>query len=167
MDYFSVGKIVNTHGIKGEVKVYPYVDDIEEFKTFPVVFTKTKGGVKEYKIESFRVHKGMILLCLEGVADMTAAEALKGTELYITRDMAAPCEEDEYYISDLYGMEVVKEDGTKLGELNDILFTGANDVYVIKTEGKDILIPAIKKCILSVSVSEKKMRVRLLEGQDQ
>lgn len=164
MEYFSVGKIVNTHGIKGEVRVYPYVDSIEEFKTFQVVFVKEKGEVSEYKILGCRFHKGMVLLSLEGINDMTAAERMKGTELFITREMAVPCGEDEYFIADLYGMEVVLESGERLGELYDILFTGANDVYVVKTEGKDVLIPAIKQCILSVLVQEKKMIVRLLEG---
>ncbi|MCD8215536.1 MAG: ribosome maturation factor RimM [Clostridiales bacterium] len=164
MDYFSVGKIVNTHGIKGEVKVYPYVDDLNEILGLERVFVEKKGEIEEKKVLGARLHKGMALLSLEGVKNMTEAEALKGCVLKITRDMAEPCGEDEYFVKDLYGMEVVTEKGESLGELYDILFTGANDVYVVKTEGKDILIPAVKQCILKVDLSEGKMTVRLLEG---
>ncbi|MCD8089818.1 MAG: ribosome maturation factor RimM [Clostridiales bacterium] len=164
MDYFTIGKIVNTHGIKGEVKVYPYVDDLREIEALDRVFIEKKGELSEKKILGCRIHKGMALLSLEGVKDMTAAEGLKGCVLKITRDMAEPCGEDEYFIKDLYGMEVETEEGELLGELSDILFTGANDVYVVKTKEKDILIPAVKQCILKVDVAGKKMTVRLIEG---
>lgn len=167
MDYFSVGRIVNTFGIKGELKVYPYVDDINEFDDFERVYLKRGSrntDLKEYKVSGVRYHKGMALLKLSGIPDMTEAEKLKGCEVMISRDMAKPCEEDEYFIKDLYGMEVMTEEGEALGELEDILFTGANDVYVVKTEDNDILIPAIKQCILKIDVENKKMTVRLLEG---
>ncbi len=164
MDYFTVGKIVNTHGIKGEVKIYPHTDDITEITEQPCLFVEYKGELKEYTVLSVREHKGMVLAKLEGIDDMTAAERLKGCAVRITRDMAKPCGEDEYFIKDLYGMEVVTEDGKILGELYDILFTGANDVYIVRTGGKDILIPAIKQCILNVDITAKKMTVKLLEG---
>ena len=96
---------------------------------------------------------------------MTSAEALKGSTAKITEDMALPCEEDEYYIKDLYDMSVITEDNTELGIITDILFTGANDVYVISPkEGRDILIPAIKDCILNVDIENKVMIVRIPEG---
>ena len=96
---------------------------------------------------------------------MTSAERLKGSIVKITEDMAIPCEEGEYYIRDLYDMTVVTDDGEELGVITDILFTGANDVYVVKPpKGKDILIPAIKQVILNVDVDNKKMTVKLLEG---
>lgn len=164
MDYFTVGKIVNTHGIKGEVKVYPTVDDLGEFEGFDRVFLDIRGKLTEYPVEGVRVHKGMVLLKLEGVDSMTAGEALKNTDVKITRDMASPCGEDEYYIKDLYGMAVFDDHGKEIGEIKDILFTGANDVYVIKTNGRDILLPAIKQCVLSVNAAENKMVIHLLEG---
>ncbi|MCD7777244.1 MAG: ribosome maturation factor RimM [Clostridiales bacterium] len=164
MDYFSIGKIVNTHGIKGEVKLYPYVDDLNKILSLDRVFVEKKGVLAEKKVTGARIHKGMVLMSLEGVKDMTSAEELKDCVLKISRDMAVPCEEDEYFVKDLYDMEVVSEDGEVLGILNDILFTGANDVYIVKTKGKDILIPAVKQCILKVDVPGKKMTVRLLEG---
>ncbi len=166
MDYFKVGKIVNTFGIKGELKVYPYVDDPSEFDDFEKVFIKRNEGgeLKEYAVRSVRYHKGMALLGLLGINDMTGAEKLKECEIFITRDMAKPCGEDEYFIKDLYDMEVITDEGEALGILSDIIFTGANDVYVVKTKEREILIPAIKQCILKVDTENKKMTVKLLEG---
>ena len=164
MDYFTVGEIVNTHGIKGEVKIYPQADDISEITEQSILFIEQRGEIKEYDVVSAREHKGMALVKLKGIDDMTAAERLKGSKVKITREMAAPCEDDEYFVKDLYGMEVVTDEGEVLGELYDILFTGANDVYIVKTQGNDILIPAIKQCILKVDVAANRMTVKLLEG---
>ncbi len=164
-NYFTIGNIVNTQGIKGEMRIMPTVDDIMRFKLLKKVYVERKGAVKEYAVEGVRFHKQFVLLKLKGIDDMTAAEALKGSIVKITEDMAIPCEEDEYYIKDLYDMKVVTEDKKELGIITDILFTGANDVYVVTPDqGKDILIPAIKECILNVDVENKVMTVRLLEG---
>ena len=95
---------------------------------------------------------------------MTDAEYLKNTEIKISKDLAIPCEEDEYYISDLYGIEVTTDEDEYIGTIEDIIFTGANDVYIVKNEDSQILIPAIKQCILNVDIEEKTMRVHLLEG---
>lgn len=164
-NYFVVGNIVNTQGIKGEVRLMPAVDDVERFKLLDRIFVDRKGSITEYEIENVRFHKQFVLLKLKGIDDMTSAEKLKGTVAKITEDMALPCEEDEYYIRDLYDMEVVTHEGEKLGIISDIIFTGANDVYAVKSDdGKEILIPAIKDCILNVDVENKIMTVKLLEG---
>ncbi len=164
-NYFVVGNIVNTQGIKGEVRVMPTVDDVSRFKLLDHIFVERKGSIKEYEIENVRFHKQFVLLKLKGVDDMTAAEALKGTVVKITEDMAVPCEEDEYYIKDLYDMEVVTDEGERLGVITDVIFTGANDVYAVTNDdGAEILIPAIKDCILNVDVENNTMTVKLLEG---
>ena len=164
-NYFVVGNIVNTQGIKGEVRLMPSVDDVERFKLLDRIFVDRKGSITEYEIENVRFHKQFVLLKLKGIDDMTSAEKLKGTVAKITEDMALPCEEDEYYIRDLYDMEVVTDEGERLGIISDIIFTGANDVYAVKSDdGKEILIPAIKDCILNVDVENKIMTVKLLEG---
>ena len=164
-NYFTVGNIVNTQGIKGEIRIMPTVDDVMRFKLLNKIYVERKGSIKEYDIERVRFHKQFVLLKLKGIDDMTSAEALKGSTAKITEDMALPCEEDEYYIKDLYDMSVITEDNTELGIITDILFTGANDVYVISPkEGKDILIPAIKDCILNVDIENKVMTVRIPEG---
>lgn len=164
-DYFVIGDIVNTQGIKGEVRVIPCTDDESRFELLDSIFVEQKGKMKEFNIENVRYHKQFVLLKLEGIDDMTAAEKLKGSVVKIPPEDALPLEEGEYYIRDLYDMEVFTDEGEKLGILSDILFTGANDVYVVKAEkGKDILIPAIKECILDVDVENKKMTVKLLKG---
>lgn len=164
-NYFVVGNIVNTQGIKGELRVMPTVDYTARFKELDHIFVDRKGNIKEYEIENIRFHKQFVLLKLKGIDDMTSAEALKGTVVKITEDMAVPCEEDEYYIRDLYDMEVVTVEGEKLGVISDVIFTGANDVYAVTPEeGKDILIPAIKECIVKVDVENNVMTVKLLEG---
>lgn len=164
-NYFVIGNIVNTQGIKGEVRVMPTVDDVSRFELLDHIFVDRKDNIKEYEIENVRFHKQFVLLKLKGIDDMTAAETLKGTVVKITEDMAVPCEEDEYYIRDLYDMEVVTVEGEKLGIISDVIFTGANDVYAVKNEeGKEILIPAIKDCIINVDVENNTMTVKLLEG---
>ena len=158
---FLIGKIVNTQGVHGEMRVIPTTDDITRFELLDSVFIDNR----EYEVERVRYHKQFVLLKLKGIDDMTAAERYKTKEVRIPQEWAVPWEEDEYYIKDLYDMLVVTEDGREIGIIKDIIFTGANDVYVIKQkEGKDILIPAIKDCILKVDVENKVMTINLLEG---
>lgn len=163
-NYFVIGKIVNTQGLKGELRVVPTTDDISRFELLDSVYVDKKGAISEFEIESVRYHKQFVLLKFKGVDDMTAAEKLKTCEVKITEDMALPLEENEYYIRDLYSMEVFTDEGERLGVISDIIFTGANDVYVIKNEESQILIPAIKQCILNVDAESNKMIVHLLEG---
>lgn len=163
-NYFVVGKIVNTQGIKGEMRVLPSTEDIERFKLLDKIFVQRKSGLEEYAVENVRYHKQFVLLKLEGIDDMTSAERLKTCDVKVSEDMALPCGEDEYYIRDLYDMEVVTDEGECIGRIKDIIFTGANDVYAVSNGEKDILIPAIKQCILNVDVENRKMTVKLLEG---
>ena len=160
MEYFTIGKIVNTQGIKGQVRVIPQTDDIKRFELLKSieVFADGKPSSEIFDIESVSYHKNFVLLKLKGVNDMTSAEKLKGRTIKISREAALPLKENEYYISDLYGMTVITDDGKKVGEISDILFTGANDVYVVKAEGqKDVLIPAVKQYVQSVNVGENIM----------
>lgn len=164
-NYFVIGDLVNTQGIKGEMRVVPCVDDPTRFELLDKVYIDKKGVITEYEVENIRYHKQFVLVKLKGINDMTAAEKLKGSLVKITEDMALPCEENEYYVRDLYDMNVVTDEGENLGIITDILFTGANDVYVITPEkGKDILIPAIEQVVLNVDVENKKMTIHLLEG---
>lgn len=164
-NYFVIGKIVNTQGIKGEMRVLPMTEDVKRFDELDFIYLDLKGKIEKYNIKSIRYHKQFVLINLEGITDMTSAERLKGAEIKITEDMVLPLDENEYYIRDIYDMEVVTEEGEFLGSIKDIIYTGANDVYCVKdNEGNEILIPAIKQCILNVDVMNKKMTVKLLEG---
>ncbi len=164
----EIGKIVNTHGVKGEFKVIPSTDDTKRFDLLKSIFVETKNGLVEFPITSVRYMKNFVLLKLENIDDMTEAEKYKPSLLKIPKEDALPLEEDEYYVGDLYNMSVVTEDGEVLGVITEVLFTGSNDVYMIKDKGnpasKELLIPAIKECILKVDMEAKIMTVHLLEG---
>ncbi|OOO00524.1 MAG: 16S rRNA processing protein RimM [Epulopiscium sp. Nele67-Bin004] len=165
-EMFTVGKIVNTHGIKGELRVLPTTDDNNRFKKLKTVYVELykQTELKQYEIEASRLHKNFVLIKLVGIDDINDAEFLKNATLKIDRKDSLPLEEDEYYISDLYGIDVKTEDGRHLGIIQDILFSAANDVYVVKNDERELLIPAIKQCILKVDIPNKCMTVNLLEG---
>lgn len=159
--YFKIGKIVNTQGIKGDIRVIPSTFDIKRFELLDEIFISNKI----YKIEYVRYHKSFVILKFLGVDTMTDAEKLKNKFIEIPDSLALPLEEGEYYIRDLIGLLVFSDEDEYLGILDDVLETGANDVYIIKKENtKDLLIPAIKQCILNVDIENKKMTVHLLEG---
>lgn len=164
-DLLQVGVITTTHGIRGEVKVYPTTDDAHRFEDLVSVLLDTGKELCELEIEKVKYFKQYVILKFRDVDNINDIEPYKGKSLYVTREFAVPLEENEYYIADLIGMEVSLEDGTPFGILKDVMETGANDVYVIKTEdGKEVLIPAIKDCIREVDVENGKMTIHLLKG---
>lgn len=168
-EMFTVGRIVNTHGVKGEIKVIPTTEDPKRFKKLKSIFVEGRKGMTTYEIEGVRYHKDFVLLKLQGINDMDAAELLKGSILKIDRKDSLPLKKDEYYISDLFGLEVYTEEERYLGTLVDIIETGSNDVYVVNKEDreKDLLLPAIKQVIKGVDIENKKMTVHLLEGLEE
>lgn len=164
-EYFEIGKIVNTVGVNGELKIYPTTDDAKRFGLLKTVSIMLNGALIEKAVKNVRYHRNLVMLKLDGIDDMDAANALRGGVIIIDRANALPLAENEYYLRDLLGISVSTEDGGNLGVLRDVIFTGANDVYVIRCmDGKDLLIPAISDCILTVNIEEKYMIVRLMEG---
>ena len=160
----EVGQIVNTFGIKGEVKVTPFTDDINRFDDLEKVYVKTRREEKLYKVEGVRYHKNMVLLKLEGIENPEQGELLKNAYLEIDREDAIPLEEGQYFIVDLIGLDVYTDEGKLLGKVDDIYNTGANDIYVVKDElGKQILLPGIKDVIKEVKL-EDKIIVHLIPG---
>ncbi len=160
----EVGQIVNTHGIKGEIKVVPFTDDISRFDKLKKVYVKTKKESKLYQIEGVRYHKNMVLLKLQGIDNPEQAELLKNSFLEIDREDAVPLKEGTYFIADLIGLEVYTDEGKLLGKVDDIYNTGANDIYVVKDQlGKTILLPGIKDVIKQVILDEK-IIVHLIPG---
>ncbi len=164
-DLFKVGVITSTHGIKGEVKVFPTTDDANRFKKLKKVILDTGKEKIDMEIAGVRFFKNMVILKFKGIDDINDVEKYRKAELYVTRENAVPLKKNEYYIADLIGMDVVSDEDEELGVIDDVLQTGANDVYVIKKAGcQDILIPAIKDCVKDVDVEGGKMIVHLLEG---
>jgi 16S rRNA processing protein RimM len=166
VEYFEIGKIVNTQGVNGDVRVLPTTDEPNRFLDLETVLLDNGKGKIEYHIEKVWFHKQFVIIKFKEIENMTAAERLKGTSIKIDRKDALPLEDNEYYISDLYDMEVYTDDNQYIGIIKDILFTAANDVYIVEnpSDKKSILIPAIKQCIVNVSVQDNKMIVHMMEG---
>ena len=167
MNLIEVGKIINTHGLRGEVKVMPWTDTPDVFEDLEQVFIRTKKEEKKLTIRQIKYQKNNLIIKFAELERIEEAELLKNNILWADRDDLGELPEGVYYITDLIGLDVVDESGTKLGSLTDVLQTGANDVYVVKREGaRDLLLPVIDEVVLSVNLEEKKVTVRLMEGLD-
>ena len=163
-DLLKVGIIANTHGLRGEVKVFPTTDDARRFLDLETIILDTGREKKILTIEHVKFFKNMVILKFKEFDHINDVEKYRKKELFVTRDQAVPLGENEYFIADLIGLAVVEEDGEELGELCDVLQTGANDVYCVKKDDQEILIPAIRECIRSVDIAAGKMTVHLLPG---
>ena len=165
MKNLEIGQIVNTFGIKGFVKVNPWVNDVTRFDELKKVYIKIRKSLKELEIEEVKYHKNQVLLKFKGVENVEQAEMLRNAILEIDRKDAIPLEEGEYFIADLLESEVYTDEGEKLGIVEDIFNTGSNDIYVVKNElGKSILLPRIKDVFKEIDVENKKIIVHLIEG---
>ena len=161
----QVGVITQTHGVHGEVKVFPTTDDPERFLDLEYVFLDTGREKKKLAIQSVKFFKQFVILKFKGINNINDIEKYKRCPLLVDRENAVELEEDEYFIADMIGMNVVTEDGEVFGTLKDVIETGANDVYIINSKKHgEVLIPAIKECILDVNVKEGRMLIRLMEG---
>lgn len=161
----QVGAVTSTHGLTGEVKVFPTTDDPKRFKKLKQVLLDTGKDMLPLEVEHVKFFKNMVILKFKGYDRIEDIMGFKGKNLYVTRENAVRLKKDEYFIADLIGMKVYTEDEAYLGELTEVITTGANDVYTVRMEnGKDVLIPAIGQCILDVDVEHETMQVHLLEG---
>lgn len=159
--YLEAGKIVNTHGLRGEVKVTPWTDYPEVFEELEKLYLDDGTS---FKIKGVKYHKSSVILKLSGIDDVNVAERLKNKILYVPRASLDILAEDTYFVVDLIGLEVF-EDENFIGKLTEVITTGSNDVYVVKKEGeKDILIPALKEVVLDVNINEGFMKVKIPEG---
>lgn len=164
-EFFEIGQIVNTFGIKGMVKIYPYTENVERFEKLKKVCLVNKNSKKEYEIEEVKYHKNMVLVKFKGIDTPEEAENLRNFYVQIERKDATPLEEGSYYIADLIGLEVYTDEDEKLGILEDIFNTGSNDVYVVKdNNGKQILLPGIDEVIKEINLEEGKILVHMLKG---
>ncbi len=162
--FLRVGVITKTHGLQGAVKVFPTTDEPEVIAAGASAFIVAKNEPVAVTVESVSRFKNQLIVKFKEYHDINDVEVFKSADLLMERAALPELGENEYFVSDLIDMEVSDEDGRVLGHIREVLQTGANDVYVVATEGKDILIPAIRDCILSVSVEEHKMAVHLLPG---
>lgn len=167
-DLYQVGSITQTHGIRGEVKVFPLTDDISRFKNMKnLLLDGGKDGYISLEVENARPQKNLVILKFKGIDNINDIEKYKGQGLYVTKENRVELKVDEYFIADLIGCEVYVDTDSdkKFGTISDVMETGANDVYEITLEnGKTVLVPAIKECILNVDIESGRVDIHLLEG---
>lgn len=164
-DLLKVGVITTTHGVRGEVKVFPTTDEAERFLELDYVLLDTGRELRKLEIQNVKFFKNLAILKFKGIDNINDIEMYKGRDLWIPREEGQELEEGEYYVADLIGMNVLLEDGTVFGTLKDVMETGANDIYVIDTKDRgEVLLPAIRECILDVNVEESTMTVHLMKG---
>ena len=164
-EFLQVGAIANTHGIAGEVKIYSMTDDIMRFKKLKEVYLDTGRERMLLHVVSCKFVKNQPVLKFREFKNINEIEPYKRCGLFVSRDQAVPLGKDEYYIADLIGLKVLREEGPYLGELVDVLQTGANDVYVVKMEdGREILLPVIRDCIKKVDLEQGEIVVHLMKG---
>lgn len=162
---FQVGVITSTHGVHGEVKVFPTTDDPARFKKLKQVILDTGKEEMELEIAGVKFFKNMVILKFKGIDDMDMANKYRQKSLYVTRENAVKLKKNEYFIADLIGICVTSDEGEALGVIKDVLQTGANDVYIIEKAGEEeLLLPAIKECIKEVDIEAGTMIVHLLPG---
>lgn len=161
----QVGVITQTHGVRGEVKVFPTTDDAARFKKLKHVMLDTGKETLPLEIESVKFFKQFVILKFKGFDNINDIERYKRCPLLIERENAVPLEEGEYFIADMIGMKVITDEGENFGILKDVMETGANDVYVIEhpSEG-EVLVPAIKECIFDVDIENRQMKIHVMNG---
>ena len=161
MDKIKIGKIVNTVGLKGEVKVYNYSDRSEIYENTSHIYVENDLTA----VESVRVQKNMVILKLEGISDRDRAEALRGRELYVTEEDLPELPQGQYYVRDSIGMAVREENGTFLGEVTDVIQNTAQDIFEVQKQGgKKVLIPKVDEFVLNIDIEKKEILVRLIDG---
>ncbi len=162
---FQVGIITKTHGVHGEVNVFPTTDDPKRFLNLTEVILSTDKGQQTLTIEKVRFFKSNVILKFQGYDTIESIEIYKGSPLLVPRSAAVPLQENEYFIADLIGLSVETESESDFGVLRDVLTTGANDVYVIDSPAHgEVLVPAIADCIREVDVENGRMKIHLLDG---
>lgn len=161
----QVGVITQPHGVRGEVKVFPTTDDPVRFKKLKKVILDTGKEKLDLEVEHVKFFKQFVIVKFKEFDNINDIERYKRCSLLVTRENAVPLEEDEYFVADMIGMKVITEDGTEFGTLSDVMETGANDVYVIDSkEHGEVLMPAIKECVLNVDMESGIITVHLMSG---
>lgn len=164
-DLFRIGVITEPHGVRGEVKVFPTTDEPERIKKIKEIILDDGREKRTLHPEAVRRQKNLLLIKFKEFNDRDSVERLRKKELYVSREYATPLNEDEYYISDLIGLNVVDEEDREIGVLKDVLQTGANDVYqIVMNDGRELLLPAIRQCVLQVDIKAGYVRVHVMDG---
>lgn len=163
----EIGKIVNTHGLRGEVKVIPWTDTPDVFEDLSLVYIKNKSEYKPLNIEGLRYQKNNLIVKFREYSDINDILMYKNAVLYAEREALGELPEGVYYIVDLIGLEVYTEDGEKIGVIADVFNSGASDIYDVKREGKkNLLLPVIDDVVKKVDIAGGKVIVNVMDGLD-
>ena len=164
-DFFQVGIITSTHGVRGEIKVFPTTDDARRFKRLKEVIVDTGKEQITMEIEGVKFFKQFVILKFKGIDSINDVEKYRKSSLWVPRKNAVRLSRDEYFVAALMGLRVPDEDGSEIGVLRDVMETGANDVYIIDLDdGRELLLPAIRQCVLEVDVEAGFIKIHILEG---
>ena len=163
-DELQVGVITQTHGIRGEVKVFPTTDDANRFKKLKEVILDKGRERLSLEIEGVKFFKQFVILKFKDYDSINDVEKYKQGKLLVTRDKAVRLKKDEYFVADMIGMRVVTDEGEDFGILKEVLATGANDVYVVSREGGEVLLPAIKECVKNIDIDGQVMEIHVMDG---
>jgi 16S rRNA processing protein RimM len=168
MKQLEAGKIINTHGLRGEVKVVTWTDYPEVFEDIEFLWVHRKTGDERLDIKNIKYQKNNIIVKFSQINSIEEAEKYKNMILYVDREVMPPLPDGMNYIVDLIGLEVFDEEGTKIGEIADVFNTGANDIYDVKREGKkNLLLPVIDECVKNVDMENGRVTVHIMEGLDE
>lgn len=160
-----IGVITTTHGIRGEVKVFPTTDDTSRFEKCDEVILVTGTGNLILHVKSVKFFKNLVILGFKEFDNINEVEAFRKCDLMVTREHALPLKEGEYYLCDVIGAEVVAEDGSRIGEVTDVIETGANNVFAVRLEeGREILFPVIPDCIKKVDTEAGIVTAHIMKG---
>lgn len=163
-DFLRVGVITSTHGIKGEVKVFPTTDDPTRFEVLKNAYIVYKNEKINVSIKSVKYFKQYVIVKFKEFDDINLVEKYKSCDLIIERKDAVRLEENEYFICDLIGLDVITDEGEEFGVITDVLTSSANDIYVVKHNDKEVLLPVIDQCVLDVNLDQKKVLVHIMDG---
>lgn len=164
LEYLSIGQIINTHGLRGEVKVYPLTDDMSRFEKLEEVYIAENNELVKYEVERIKLLKSTVAVKLKGIDSEEAANKLRNSYIKVDRKSAVKLPKDTYFICDLIDSEVYDEKGQLLGTVKDVLQTGSNDVYVVQSADMEILIPALKDVVKVIDLENQKIIIETPEG---
>lgn len=164
LEYLTIGQIINIHGFRGEVKIYPLTDNMKRFKKLKEVYLEQGDQNIKLGVESVKFLSNAVVMKLEGIDTEEAANKLRNLYVKVNRMAAVKLPKNSFFICDLIGAEVFNEKDEFLGNLKDVLQTGSNDVYVVEGKEKDILIPALKEIFKEINIEDRKIIVELPEG---
>ncbi len=162
--FLQVGVITSTHGLRGEVKVFPTTDDPARFRQLKEVILEGKRERLNLTVEHVKFFKQFVIVKFKGYDHINDIESYVKCPLLVTRENAVPLEEGENFIADLIGLKVMTDTGEDFGRLTDVLQTGANDVYVVDHHGREVLLPVTRECVLDVDVEGGFVTVHILKG---